>query len=498
MRITSYQAACVLLLFTFLVVSKTNSFAQVPDTSKKSEDWDAEYFNSKSEALLNDSTGKMLWWDSAKFGMFIHWGLYSEYAGYWQGRWATRSSHFMIFDSVPLQVYSKITAKFNPVNFDGYEWAKIAKDAGMQYMVITSKHHEGFSMFDSPSSDYDIVDCTPYGKDPMKELANACRKEGIKFGFYYSLGRDWEDPDVPTDWPFKAGRSNVVDYPDEDAKVFNKYFERKVKPQVKELLTQYGDIDILWFDTPEMISKEESKELRELILSIQPNCIINSRIGNDLGDYQVKEKEIFRGIEDQYWESCMIMSNNWGFAGYDTFFRSPELLMREFLDIVSKGGNLLLNNGPNSKGEITGTTQDVLSFIGKWVEKNGDGIFGSDPWHIPQELLYDTTKAEDIKTYQNPKGRFKNPNIRTDNFEPVAKFTTVDDELYVYVCSPAEDVVSIKALGRKNHDKISKLQMLGTEDKVVWKQKRGCLEISTPKYKESDIRISGYRVTSKK
>lgn len=482
-----------LALLASLFALPINSLAQVDDTSKVN-DWDAGYFNSIERAQLRDTTGKMEWWDSAKFGMFIHWGLYSKYAGFWQGKYATRQSHFMIFDSVPLQEYAKITKDFNPIKFNANEWARIAKEAGMQYMVITSKHHEGFSMFDSPSSDYDIIDCTPYGKDPMKELAEACKREGIKFGFYYSLGRDWEDPDVPTDWPFKGGRSNVVDYPNEDAKVFNRYFERKVKPQVIELLTQYGEIDILWFDTPEMISKEESKELRELILSIQPNCIINSRIGNGLGDYQVMEKEIFKNVENQYWESCMIMSRFWGYTSYDTVLKSPELLMREFLDILSKGGNLLLNNGPSPEGEITATTQDVLKIIGKWVKKNEAGIYGTHPWKISEELLYDTSSKKDPVVYQNPAGRFNNPNIKTDGFLPVVKFTSNGDNLFAFVCSPTTQQIEIKALGSKYVGTINTVELLGSNESLTWRQKKRCLILEVPTYASDEIRISGFKI----
>ncbi|GAL79927.1 alpha-L-fucosidase [Algibacter lectus] len=254
----------------------------------------------------------MEWWKDAKFGMFMHWGLYSQTAGYWKGHVAKGNEHFMIHEKISLKEYTTIADDFNPVNYDAEKWVLTAKNAGMKYIIITSKHHDGFAMFDSPSNDYNIKERTPYAKDPMAELVAACHKHDMKFGFYYSLGRDWEDPDVATDWPFKGGRSNLVDYPDEDIKVFSRYFERKVKPQIKELLTQYGKIDVMWFDTPELISPEESKELRELILELQPECIINSRIKHGFGDYKVKEQEIVDGLEVEPWEACITMGEKLG------------------------------------------------------------------------------------------------------------------------------------------------------------------------------------------
>ena len=161
----------------------------------------------------------------------------------------------------------------------------------MKYIVITSKHHDGFAMYHSACSDYNIVTRTPFARDPMKELADECRKQGLKFGFYYSLGRDWEDPDVPTNWPTNAGRSNTWEFPDEDKKNHQAYIDRKVLPQLTELLTNYGEIAMMWFDTPEMVTKEQSRSIRRLIERLQPHCLINSRIGNGLGDYRIIEQK---------------------------------------------------------------------------------------------------------------------------------------------------------------------------------------------------------------
>lgn len=219
-------------------------------------------------AQKQDISDKMTWCKDVKFGMFLHWRLYSKTADYWDVRKAKGKEHFMLYERIPWKEYAEIADDFNSVDFDTEKWVLTAKETGMKYFIITAKHHDGFAMYDSPSSDYNIVKREPYGKDPMKALVAACYKYDMKFGFYYSLGRDWQDPDVLTNYPEKVGRSNTWDFPDEDAKVFNNYFERKLKPQIKGHLTQHGEIDVLWFDTPELISVAESKVLRSFILLV--------------------------------------------------------------------------------------------------------------------------------------------------------------------------------------------------------------------------------------
>ncbi|HXU80568.1 MAG TPA: alpha-L-fucosidase [Polyangia bacterium] len=316
---------------------------------------------------------RLQWWSEARFGMFIHWGLYAQDGCYWKGQ-DGKTEHMMRHLKIPLVEYAKIATEFNPVKFDANEWVRIAKGAGMKYMVITSKHHDGFAMWKSPSSDYNIVARTPWKRDPIKELAEATRKQGLKFGVYYSLGRDWQDPDVPT----KDGyRSNTWDYPDESKKVFARYFERKVKPQVKELLTQYGPIAVMWFDTPETITKAQSEELVRLIHSLQPNTIVNARVGNRLGDYAVQEQKIPEGGEPHPWETCMTLNGHWGFKKDDQNWKPTETLVRNLVDIVSKGGNFLLNVGPTGEGLIPPPSVERLKQVGQWMKVNGEAIGGT-------------------------------------------------------------------------------------------------------------------------
>jgi alpha-L-fucosidase len=328
---------------------------------------------------------RLEWWSHARFGMFIHWGLYSHDGCFWNGK-DGKTEHMMRHLQIPVSEYEKIAAAFNPVKFNADEWARIARDAGMQYMIITSKHHDGFAMFNSPSNDYNIVSRSPFARDPTKELADSCRAKGLRFGVYYSLGRDWHDPDVPTD-PKSDGssRSNFWDYPDETKKDFSKYFERKVKPQVRELLTQYGPIAALWFDTPEKISAAQSKELLDLVHSLQPDCIVNSRVGNRLGDYKVEEQRIPESGDPEPWETCMTLNRHWGFHKMDENWKPAETLVRNLIDIASKGGNFLLNVGPTGEGLIPTPSIERLIEIGAWLKINGEAIYGTtaSPFRVP-------------------------------------------------------------------------------------------------------------------
>ena len=329
---------------------------------------------------------RLQWFRDAKFGMFIHWGVYSQVGGEWNGE-TNHHEWLQLTAKIPLAEYIELAKKFNPTEFDAERWVKIAKDAGMKYLVITSKHHDGFAMFDSTSSSHDLADVSKFDRDPLKELADACEKHDLHFCVYYSLGRDWEDPDVPTGRGDKAGfRSNLVDYPNESEKVFDRYFNRKVKPQVRELLTCYGPIGILWFDTYGLISEEQSKELKALIRELQPECIINQRIGNNLGDYKVSEQKIPADGSYDPWESCITMNGHWAYNKADSKWKNPKSLIKSLVDIVSKGGNLLLNVGPTGDGLIPSPSVERLELIGDWMKINGESIYGCGPTPFGEEL----------------------------------------------------------------------------------------------------------------
>lgn len=417
--------------------------------------------------------GKMKWWKDARFGMFIHWGPYSILGGEWKGR--QKYNEFVMLEArIPLKEYAQIAATFNPLKFNAEEWVLAAKNAGMKYVVYTSKHHDGFAMYHSKCSQYNIFDMTPFKRDPLKELEVACRKHGIKLGVYYSLGRDWEDPDVPTNWPTKGGRSNTWDYPDEDAKDINRYMERKVKPQIREILRQYNP-DIIWFDTPENTPALQSAALRKMILDYNPDIIINNRIGNGKGDFDILEQKQSDKIRDKSWEACVTMSKNWGYIKRDNAFKSPEKIIHVLTDVVSKGGNFLLNTGPLADGSLRKESLIQMEAIGEWMRMNGEAIYGSRPWIIYGE----DSKKEKKQTVISRKGYEDAVFDATKELTQDIRFTTLNGYLYVIARYWEDDIVKVNILSKQTYP-IDSIRMLGIDCSVHWEQTDKGLLIHLP------------------
>lgn len=423
--------------------------------------------------FIHAENENLTWFRDAKFGLFLHWGLYSQTAGEWKGHRAKGGEHFMLYERIPLKEYAKIADRFNPTGFDAREWVRTAKNAGMRYIVYTTKHHDGFAMYNSACSDYNIVKRTPYGKDPLKELAEACKAEGLKLGLYYSLGRDWEDPDVPTNWPVKAGRSNTWDYPDEDAKQLPKYIERKVKPQLRELLTGYGEISFLWFDTPELVTKQMSRELCDLIHSLQPNCLINSRVGNGLGDYSIIEQTLSNQIIEKPWEACLTMGKNWAFCKFDTQYKTPDVMIRNFVDVVSKGGNLLLNIGPMGNGFFPALTEEPLQAFHDWLTANGEAIYGTRPWRVFGEELYAGAAEETAKKPFHDAEYDGTPK----EIIPDVRYTGKDGNVYIIARHVYDEKFTLHSFSAQK-DKIRKITLLENGKSVKWKLAADGLRLS--------------------
>jgi alpha-L-fucosidase len=244
----------------------------------------------------------------------------------------------------------------------------LAKRAGQRYLTITAKHHDGFCMYDSKVTEYDIVDATPFGRDPMKELAAACQRHGIMLCFYYSQTQDWHHPDGhANDWDFDPAKKD-----------FEGYVREYVKPQVRELLTQYGPIGLIWFDTPLIISRELSQELVDLVHEIQPACLVNGRIGNDIGDYaETRDNIVPEDLVQADWENPATINDTWGFKSDDHNWKSTETLIQKLVDIVSKNCNYLLNVGPTADGVIPQPSVERLEAMGRWLEVNGESVYGT-------------------------------------------------------------------------------------------------------------------------
>jgi alpha-L-fucosidase len=254
----------------------------------------------------------------------------------------------------------------------------MAKSAGVKYISFTAKHHDGFAMYESKVSPFNIVNATPYKKDPLKALADACKKEGIKLCIYYSLGRDWENKNAVS----REARRNTWDFPDTAGLSYEKYLNEKVKPQLQELLTNYGDIAMIWFDTPELTTLKQSISLELFVKQIQPNCIINTRAGNNVGDIiEMEDNRIPEKENTKPWECPATMAESWGYSVLDTkeYWKSSNELIEKLVEIRSKGGNYLLNVGPDEKGIIPELAKERLNDISKWMAVNSESIYNTKP-----------------------------------------------------------------------------------------------------------------------
>jgi alpha-L-fucosidase len=339
---------------------------------------------------------RMKWWRDARFGMFVHWGLYAIPAGSWNGKKVDGIGEWIMNSAnVPVAEYEQLAKQFNPVKFDAAQWVRTAKDAGVRYIVITSKHHDGFCLFNSSATDYDVVDATPYGKCLLKPLADECRKQELVFCVYYSI-MDWHHP---AQYRGSEDQYNPTKIHAERKREYIDY----MKTQLKELVTSC-DVAVLWFDGewPDWWTEAEAREIYAFLRELKPEIIVNNRVGKGRagmdgfnkgdqeysGDFGTPEQEIpATGIPGVDWESCMTMNDTWGYRSDDQNWKSAESLIRNIIDTASKGGNYLLNVGPTAEGQIPQPSVERLAAIGAWMKKNGESIyatqaspFAAPPW----------------------------------------------------------------------------------------------------------------------
>ncbi len=390
----------ILILFCFLSLL-ISSCKSIPD---KKTDKSIIVNSSSRDQYLN-------WFREAKFGMFIHWGPYSMLAGEWNGHKVPAGGQAeCIMDrfEIPVKEYRELAHEFNPVRFNAKAWVQLAKATGMKYIVITAKHVDGFSMYHSSVSEYNIVDWTRFGRDPLKELADACTQEGIKFCFYYTHRQDYDDPGAyGNNWDYDndaMNRGKNTEWGDDvfQKEKFRKYLEGKAKPQLRELLTNYGPVGLVWFDRG-MYTPEQGMEFVKIVNDLQPSCLVNSRVGNYgqelLGDYQsMADNGMPPGGLGEYWESAQTLNQTWGFNKFDTLWKSPETVIQRLVEIVSRGGNYLLNIGPTGEGEIPKATVDIFNKVGPWVQRNAESIYGTTANPFP-ELSWGYTAVKGTSVY---------------------------------------------------------------------------------------------------
>jgi len=333
---------------------------------------------------------RLAWFRDARFGLFIHWGLYAIPAGEWKGQTIPGIGEWIMNRAkIPVAEYERLAAQFNPVKFDADAWVQLARDAGMKYIVITSKHHDGFALFHSKASRYNVVDATPFKRDILKELAEACRKRGMRLGFYYSQSQDWHEA---------GGAGNTWDFGPDDKKDYDGYLRAKAEPQVRELLTGYGPVALIWFDTPRMMTPERAARFADIVRSLQPECLIDGRLGA-AGDYVTTGDNVIPPqVGADAWETPATINHTWGYRSDDRDWKSAGEITFKLLDIVSKGGNYLLNVGPMADGLIPAASQDVLRTVGRWLKVNGEAVYGAGPTPFGEELgEYAASGAKDLR-----------------------------------------------------------------------------------------------------
>ena len=336
---------------------------------------------------LNDLDDAKPWFQQARFGLFVHWGLYAIPAGEWRGRQVPWLGEWIMHTArIPVREYEQLAKAFSPVRFNARDWVRLAEQAGMRYLVFTAKHHDGFAMFHSKADDFNIVDASPFGRDPVAELAEACARTTVKLALYYSQAQDWHEPHAGTG-EYDEGYGNRWDFPQGTPEGFQEYMERKALPQIRELLTQYGPVAMMWFDNPiASFTRRHAETVKDLVRSIQPQCLISARIGHQLGD--------IRGFGDNQMpengvacpaEACVTMNDTWGYKREGGIWKSPEELLALRRQADGRNCNLLLNVGPMADGSFPPEAVERLKFFANDAGKRC--FFRFFPWRCAKQVV---------------------------------------------------------------------------------------------------------------
>jgi alpha-L-fucosidase len=435
-------------------------------------------------------------YNDAKFGMFIHFGVYSKLGGVWKGvkieppAYGSQSllgEWIMYAAKIRRDEYRAMAKTFDPEGFNAEEWVKMAKEAGMRYIVAMAKHHEGFAMYHSKVSDYNIYDLTPFKRDPIAELYKACQKFGLRFGLYYSHSIDWmdggdagvaqakkENPELLDSAAANTWDPSPVSYAD--------YIKNKALPQMRELLTRFPNLIEIWYDFPRFMDLRQSFKFYKLAYDIQPKCLINSRVGNGLGDVlSAGDNQIPATVSCRYraWETPGTMNDTWGYKSYDHDWKSVNEMIFWLVDITSKGGNYLLNVGPDGNGVFPPESVKILKGIGAWMKINGEAIYGTSKWT--------TTKEGSNNLEMTSTGDRKEEGFRTVFTPEDFWFTKKNNNVYVIsLTSPVNSKVSVKAL-YNNHRQIKNITLLGEKGTLKWEVKNDKIEIVMPSFRKSSV-----------
>lgn len=444
---------------------------------------------------MNASKAETLeWFQDAKFGMFIHWGLYSIPAGVWDGKkiHEMRRPHVAEWIQhaamIPREKYAQLATNFNPIRFDPEAIVSLAKKAGMKYLVITSKHHDGFALYDSAVSEFDVMDATPFKRDIIGELHAECKKQGLVFGIYYSHNIDWADgSDCRVGEYQKKGwtieHENLAfgaNTWDPSPNTFQEYLDNKAYPQVIELMNNYPDMKLLWYDMPWRMDAEQSFNFYKIVYDIQPQIIITHRIGNGFGDYTIPGDNKIPANMDELikpWETVGTFNNSWGFNGYDQDWKSPREILFWLIEIVSKGGNYMLNIGPTGLGAVPVESVRNLEAVGAWMDINGEAVYGTEKWSITKE---GPTKVNMEGTHAREKEGFKAEFTPMDFW-----FTKRGSTLYAISLASPGKTITVKAMNT-SIGKVGSVDLLGMGN-VAFAQDSQGLSVTLPRGYRPDL-----------
>lgn len=415
--------------------------------------------------------------NEAKFGMFIHWGVYSKLSGEWNNENVSDLSEWIMHQAkISRSAYRSVCQGFYPNNFNAENWVKLAKSAGMKYIIITTKHHDGFSMYNSNTSDFNICSYSKFPIDPIHALKKACDKYGLKFGIYYSHSIDWMDGGDGGYSEYKSEKTTKgVNLWDPSPETNSDYIAKKAIPQIKELLSNYSDISEFWFDYPKYMTKSQSFEFYKLVFDLQPNCLVNSRVGNNYGDFLTTgDNEIPDTIsQEQYWETAGTLNNTWGYKKSDNDWKTPKEIIYWLVEIASKGGNYLLNIGPDGSGKIPTQSSNILIEVGKWLKRNGECVYGTNKWIVNKE---GSTNIKIRGTRERESEGFTTTFTDRDIW-----FTQKGNNVYaIFLTDSVNNSVQIKSL-EKYSKRINSIHLLGSNKKLNWVKDENGVVIYVPK-----------------